>query len=309
VKEFIIKRLVVCLALLVFTSGITFFLLELAPGDPALMMLGQDATQEGLTALRREMGLDQPLLSRYATFLGDLFQGDMGVSYQTHRPVSQEIAATFPATLELSVASMVIAIIIGVPVGITCAIRQYSLTDRVVRFAVLIAVSLPVFWLGLMIIYLFSIVLGWFPSFGRGGLRHLVLPAVTMSCYSLAIIVRMTRSSMLEVLRCDYITATRAKGIHEFYVIYKHALRNALVPVITIIGLQFGVLLGGAVITETIFAWPGLGRLMVQAIFARDYPIIRGGVLMISACSILITLFVDIICSYINPSLKPVEKS
>ncbi|MEW6266199.1 MAG: ABC transporter permease [Thermodesulfobacteriota bacterium] len=303
-KDFIIKRIFVSLVLLIFASGITFFLLELAPGDPAVMLLGQDITKEGLAQLRTELGLDKSIYERYFIFVTSLIQGDLGVSFETRRPVVQEIKGTFPATLELAAASMFMAILIGVPIGITSAVRQYSLVDRVIRFSVLLAVSLPIFWLGLILIYFFAVVLGLFPSFGRGSWRHIILPASTMACYSIAVIVRMTRSSMLEVLRNEYITTARSKGIPEFFVVYKHALRNAMIPVVTIIGLQFGVLLGGAVITETVFAWPGLGRLMVQAIFSRDYPIIRAGILLIAGCFIGINLLVDILYGYIDPSVR-----
>lgn len=289
--------------LLVLISFIVFALLELAPGDPAKLLLGHDATEEGVIKLRAQLGLDRPFLERYFAFITKAFQGDFGRSYETRRLVVDEIRNAFPATLQLAVASLLIAVIIGIPAGITSAVHHHSAVDKTIRFFILIAVSLPTFWLGLMLILLFSITLRWFPSFGRGGLQHLVLPAVSLSCYSLAIIVRMTRSSMLEVLRNEYITTARAKGVPEFLVIYKHALRNAFIPVLTIIGLQFGILLGGAVITETIFAWPGIGRLLLQAIFSRDYPIIRVGILLISGCFVFINLIVDILYTYIDPTV------
>jgi len=304
VVEYVTKRIFTSFILLIFVSAITFFLLELAPGDPAVLLLGQDVTKKGLEGIRVELGLDKPAYTRYLIFLSNAFKGDFGISYATRRSVTEEIKSVFPATLELALASMFIAVFIGVPVGIISAVYQYKLGDKVIRFAVLIAVSLPIFWLGLMLIYFFAIVLRVLPSFGRGGWENLVLPAATMSCYSLAIIVRMTRSSMLEVLRNEYITTARAKGIPEFWVINKHALKNALIPVITIVGLQFGILLGGAVITETIFAWPGLGRLMLEAIFARDYPIMRTGILLIAVSFIFINLMVDILYAYVNPSIR-----
>ena len=302
--EYIAKRIFTSFILLIFVSAITFFLLELAPGDPAVLLLGQDVTQKGLEDLRVELGLDKPASTRYLIFLSNAFKGDFGLSYTTKRPVTEEIKSVFPATLELAFASMIIAVFIGVPVGIISAVYQYRLTDKIIRFAVLIAVSLPIFWLGLMLIYLFAIVLGILPSFGRGEWDNLVLPAATMACYSLAIIIRMTRSSMLEVLRNEYITTARAKGIPEFWVINKHALKNALIPVITIVGLQFGILLGGAVITETIFAWPGLGRLMLEAIFARDYPIMRAAILLVAGSFIFINFVVDVLYAYVNPSIR-----
>lgn len=298
---YILRRIISSFFLLLLVSAITFFLLELAPGDPAVMLLGQDATEEGIKQLRQELGLDKPAITRYFLFLSSLFQGDLGRSFETQRLVYEEIKNAFPATIQLAVASLLIAVMIGIPVGITSAVRQYSLLDKVIRFSVLILVSMPIFWLGLMFILLFSIILKLLPSYGKGEWQHLILPAVSLACYSLAIIIRMTRSSMLEVLRNEYITTARSKGIPEFFVIYKHALKNALIPVVTIIGLQFGTLLGGAVITETVFAWPGLGRLMVQAIFSRDYPLIRAGILLISGCFVLINVLVDILYTYIDP--------
>lgn len=298
---YILRRIISSFFLLLLVSAIVFFLLELAPGDPAVMLLGQDATEEGIKQLRQELGLDKPAITRYFLFLSSLFQGDLGRSFETQRLVYEEIKNAFPATIQLAVASLLIAVMIGIPVGITSAVRQYSLLDKVIRFSVLILVSMPIFWLGLMFILLFSIILKLLPSYGKGEWQHLILPAASLACYSLAIIIRMTRSSMLEVLRNEYITTARSKGIPEFFVIYKHALKNALIPVVTIIGLQFGTLLGGAVITETVFAWPGLGRLMVQAIFSRDYPLIRAGILLISGCFVLINVLVDILYTYIDP--------
>jgi peptide/nickel transport system permease protein len=300
---YILRRIISSFFLLLLVSAITFFLLELAPGDPAVMLLGQDATEEGIKQLRQELGLDKPAITRYFLFLSSLFQGDLGRSFETQRLVFEELKNAFPATIELAVASLLLAIIIGIPVGITSAVRQYSLLDKVIRFSVLILASMPIFWLGLMFILLFSLILKLLPSYGRGEWQHLILPAASLSCYSLAIIIRMTRSSMLEVLRNEYITTARSKGIPEFVVIYKHALKNALIPIVTIVGLQFGTLLGGAVLTETVFAWPGLGRLLVQAIFSRDYPLIRAGIILISGCFVLINVLVDILYTYIDPTV------
>ncbi len=302
--SYIIRRLLASIVLLLCVSIIIFLLLEMAPGDPAMMLLGQDVTEEGLAQVRKDLGLDKPLHQRYLLFIGDALKGDFGRSFETQRTVKEEISHAFPATLKLSIASLIIAVAVGIPVGITSAVRQYSALDNVVRFSVLIGVSLPIFWLGLMLILLFSVVLHWLPAFGSGSWRHLVLPAASLATYSLAIIIRMTRSSMLEVLRNEYITTARAKGIPERFVIYKHALKNALIPVVTIVGLQFGILLGGAVLTETVFSWPGIGRLMVQAIFSRDYPIIRAGILLLSGCFIIINLIVDLIYVYLDPTVS-----
>lgn len=278
-------------------------LLELAPGDPAVMLLGQDATKDGITQMRAELGLDKPIYERYWVFLIEALKGNLGRSFVTRRHVSKEIKSAFLATLELTVASLLISILIGIPAGVISAVHHYSLADKIIRFTILIAASIPIFWLGLMLILLFSVILKLLPSFGRGGLEYLILPAASLSCFSLAIIIRMTRSSMLEILRNEYITTARAKGIPEGIVIYKHALRNALIPVVTIIGLQFGTLLGGAVLTETVFAWPGVGRMMVEAIFARDYPVIRAGILLVGMCFVFINLLVDILYMYIDPTV------
>lgn len=301
--SYILKRVLTSCILLFLVSVVIFLLLELAPGDPAVMMLGMDATQETIAQLRAELGLDKPIYERYCTFFVNALRGDFGRSFGTQRLVTEEIKYAFPATLELAVASLLIAVSVGIPIGVMSAVRQYSLLDKLIRFSVLIAASLPIFWLGLMAILVFSVVLKLLPSFGRGGWEHLILPSVSLSCYSVAIVIRMTRSSMLEVLRNEYITTVRAKGMPDFVVVYKHAFRNALIPVVTIIGLQFGILLGGAVLTETVFAWPGVGTLMVQAIFSRDYPVIRAGVLLVSGCFIVINLLVDIIYSYIDPTV------
>jgi peptide/nickel transport system permease protein len=300
---YIIKRILASFVLLILMSTITFFIIEMTPGDPATLLLGQDATEKSIAMFRAEMGLDKAIYERYYNFISNAIRLDFGRSFQTQRPVIEEIKKAFPATLELSILSLLVAISIGIPAGVSSAVYQYSLFDKFIRFSVLLAVSIPIFWLGLMLILMFSVYLKLLPSFGRGGLQNLILPTATLSAYSVAIIIRMTRSSMLEVIRNEYITVARAKGLSNFNVIYKHALMNALIPIVTVIGLQFGFLLGGAVITETVFAWPGIGRLLMQAVFSRDYPVIRAGVLLISACFILVNLFVDILYHYIDPTV------
>jgi len=308
VAYYVLRRIINAFVILLLVSLIVFLLLELAPGDPAAMQLGHTATKEGVAQLRAELGLDRPLHQRYLSFLVDTLKGNLGRSYANRRPVIAEIRYAFPATLELSVVSLIIAIIIGVPLGITSAVHQNSLTDKVIRFSVILDISIPIFWLGMMLILVFSVIFALLPSYGRTEWYSIILPAVSMCGYPLGFIIRMTRSSMLEVLRNEYITAARAKGIPERLVIYKHALRNALIPVVTIVGLMFGTLMGGAVLTETVFAWPGIGRLMVQAIFSRDYPIIRAGILLSSATFILINLVVDIAYTYINPAVVIYKK-
>lgn len=302
-SSFIIRRILISVVILFFVTIIVFVLLEFAPGDPAQIIMGWDGTKEAIAEVRTKLGLDQPIYKRWLKFMVGALKGDFGQSYITPRSVSEEIKRAFPVTLQLAMVSLLISVVIGISVGVIAAVKQYSLIDELTRFFVLISVAIPIFWLGLMLILVFSVTFRILPSFGWGGWKHIILPAVSLSTYSTAIIARMTRSSMLEVLKSDYITTARAKGTPEFIVIWKHALKNSLIPVTTVIGLQFGFLLGGAVLTETVFALPGIGRLMVQAIFSRDYPIIRACILMVSVCFITINLVVDILYSYIDPTV------
>ncbi|MBT9166636.1 MAG: Glutathione transport system permease protein GsiC [Chloroflexi bacterium] len=233
-----------------------------------------------------------------------LLQGDLGISTHSRRPVTTEIWDRFPNTVELAVAAMAIATLIGVVAGVISATKRNSIFDNASMLVALFGVSVPVFWMGLMLMLLFAVILGWLPATGRGTILHLLLPSITLATASTAIIARMTRSSMLEVLHQDFITTARAKGLREQIVVYKHALKNALIPVVTIIGLQFGLLLSGAVITETVFAWPGVGRLMVGSIMARDFPVVQGTVLLIALTFVFINLFVDILYSFLDPRIR-----
>lgn len=302
--SYIGQRLIMAIFVLFGVTLLVFAMLRLIPGDPARTIAGDLATQEFVEQVRKEFGLDRPLYVQYFTFLGKLLRADLGISIRSRRPVAQEIWERFPNTVELAVTSMLIASVIGLTVGIISATRRYSIFDNISMAVALIGVSMPVFWQGLMLMLLFSVVLGWLPVAGRGTVYHLILPAVTLGTSFAAIIIRMTRSSMLDVLRQDFMTTARSKGLRERVVIYKHALKNALIPVVTVIGLQFGFLLSGSVITETVFAWPGVGRLIVDAIGARDYPVVQGGVLLFAMVFVLINLFVDVLYSLIDPRIR-----
>ncbi len=302
--NYIIKRLLLVLPVLLAVTFVIFTLLYFTPGNPAKAMLGEVASPEALAALEEELGLNDPFLVRYFDYLLGLLQGDMGTSYRTDRPVSEELFNRLPTTLNLALLSIVIAVAIGIPVGIISATKQYSWFDNISMVFALLGVSMPNFWQGMVLILVFAVWLGILPVSGFTTPAHWILPAVTIGTSTAAIIARMTRSSMLEVNRQDYIRTARAKGQKESVVIMKHQLKNALIPVITVVGLQFGALLGGAVLTETIFAVPGIGRYMVEAIKNRDYPVIQGGVLLIAVIFTFVNLFVDILYAYADPRIK-----
>jgi peptide/nickel transport system permease protein/oligopeptide transport system permease protein len=283
---------------------IVFAMMRLAPGDPAQLLAGEFADAETIELIRERFGLNQSIPEQFLRFVGGVVQGDLGRSTRSNREVTADLAVYFPNTLELALGAIAVAILLGIPMGIIAALRPNTPVDLVVMLAALLGMSMPVFWFGLLAILIFSVELGWFPVAGRGTLRHLVLPAITLSASSLAIIARMTRSSMLEVLGQDFIRTARAKGLFGRGVVLKHALRNALVPVVTVVGLQFGALLAGAVITETVFTWPGIGSLLVQSILARDYPVVQGAVLLIAVSFIIVNLIVDLIYGYIDPRIR-----
>jgi peptide/nickel transport system permease protein len=286
-------------------SLIIFSIMYFTPGDPARMILGEQATDEQLETLRREMGLKDPFLVRYFKYVkGIVFHGDLGTSYFTKLPVAVEISTRFPTTLLLATLSIIFAVILGVSAGIISATRQYSLFDNLATALSLFGVSMPTFWQGLMLIILFSVWLGWLPASGFQGPKYWILPVLSIGPSTSATIMRMTRSSMLEVLRQDYIRTARAKGLNESAVIMKHALPNAFIPVLTVIGLSFGGLLGGAVIAESIFSIPGLGKLMVDSIKTRNYPVIQGGILYIAIAFSVVNLVVDILYAYVDPRIK-----
>lgn len=287
--------------------GVTFIIymiMSFAPGDPAKVILGEQATPEQIQQLREDMGLNDPVIIQYGRYIFKLFQLDMGTSYKTKNNVSEEIVARFPNTLKLALAASCIAIILSIPLGILAAVKQNTIIDGVSMFVALLGVSMPVFWLGLLLILTFSLRLGWFPSNGAEGWKSLVLPACTLGFMHMAAIARTTRSSMLEVIRQDYIRTARSKGVREGIVIRKHALKNALIPTITVVGIQIGGLLAGSVLTESVFAWPGVGRLMIQSIQGRDIPMVLGCIIVFSVCFSVINLAVDLLYGFVDPRIK-----
>lgn len=302
--RYLVRRLVYTIPTLLGVTVAVFLLVRLIPGDPARVIAGLLATPEEVERLRVELGLNRPLYVQYVHFLHGIFTGNLGISAATRTPVLTEIASRFPATLMLAVTSTLIAGGLGILAGVTSATAYNSWLDYTVMTAALAGVSIPVFWLGIMLMLLFSVYLHWLPAGGYGGVAHLILPVITLGAFSLAIIARITRSSLLETLGMDYVRTAHAKGLPHRAVMYQHALRNSLIPVITVIGLQFGSLLGGAVLTETTFAWPGLGRLLVGAISSRDYPIIQGIVLLFAVLFVAVNLAVDILYAYVDPRIR-----
>ena len=302
--KFILKRLLVTIPVLLGVILIIFILMSLTEGDPALMMLGDMATPEEIEALRDELGLNNPFHIRYFSYVWDVIRGDLGVSYATREPVFEVVMSRLPATFRLSLFSCLFAILIGVPMGIISAVKQYSFTDNLTRVLALLGIAMPNFWLALMLVLFFSVALGWLPPSGLYGPAYYILPSISISAVSLATFARMTRSSMLEVIRQDYIRTARAKGQKESIIVFRHALHNALIPIIAVVGLQFAVVLGGAVVNEQIFAIPGIGNLMVSAIRARDFPVVQGAVLVIAVLFCLLNLFVDLLYSFVDPRIK-----
>jgi len=302
--SYVIRRLLMVIPILLGITLASFMILQLVPGDPAQIILGLEAEPEQLDALRQKLGLDKPVLVQYAVFLKNTLKGDLGESIRTRNDVVAEIWPRFLNTLRLTVTSILLATVIGLVVGCIAAMRQNTKVDYLVMAGVLLGISTPTFWSGLLIILVFSVYLGWFPAGGATGFASLVLPAVTLAAPAAAMTARMARSSLLEVFRQDYIRTARAKGQKESKVIYKHALRNALIPTLTVVGLQFGYLMGGAVLVETIFTWPGLGRLLVDAIFNRDYPVVQGGIMIFAFSFVIVNLIVDILYAYLDPRIS-----
>ena len=301
---YLIRRLSALIVVLFGVSIIVFAMLHFIPGDPAALLAGEDASSEDIEQIRKNLKLDRPLYVQYLTFIGKACVGDFGTSLRTYREVSEELAVRFPRTLILAVLSLCISVIIGMPAGIISATRQYSIFDYSSMLVAIIGVSMPTFWSGLLAMYLFSVKLGWFPTAGSGTFRHVVLPAATLGLSAAAIIARLTRSTMLEVLHNDYIRTARSKGLAEFRVIWKHALKNAMIPTVTIIGLRFGYLMAGAVVTETVFAYPGLGMFLVESIRWRDYPVVQGAILLIAASFVLVNLLVDLSYALLDSRIR-----
>ena len=292
--------------------GITFLvfmIMQLAPGDPVRMILGDSAEPEAIEAMREEMGLNDPVLVQYGRYMVNLLHGDMGTSYTNQRPVAHEVFSRVPATFELALVSAVVSILIAIPLGVVAAVKQNTLFDNLSMVLSLVGISMPAFWLALMLMLVFSLRLGWFPVQGNSdGWRSFVLPSIAIGFMNMAAIARTTRSSMLETIRQDYIRTARSKGISEGEVIMHHAFGNALIPTITVVGVQLGGLLGGAVLTETVFAWPGLGRLMVQAVNGRDVPVVMGCIVILSIGFSIVNLIVDLAYGFIDPRGRTMYK-
>jgi len=302
--RYLVRRLLLTIPVLLGVATLVFSLIHFIPGDPAQAMLGEGAAPEDVAQLRVRLGLDRPLLVQYGSFLQGLARGDLGVSLRNDQPVLQQILERMPATAELAFASMAVAVLIALPLGIVAAVWRGTAVDYGAMTLSLVGISIPNFWLGPLLAIVFSVELGWLPVGGRGTLAHLVLPAVTLGAALASILARMTRASLLEELREPYVLAARAKGVSRSRAILHHAFRNSLIPIVTIIGLQFGVVLTGAVITETIFAWPGIGRLLIQSISFRDYPTVQGCVLLIAVTYVGVNLITDLTYGFLDPRIR-----
>ena len=302
--KFVIKRILMLIPILIGVTFIVFGILSLTPGDPGTLILGLDAKPEAIAKMNHDLGYDKPFLVRFFDYLLGIFRGDFGKSYLSGKPVYDEILQRFPTTLKLATMSLILAVIIGLIIGIISAIRQYSLLDVVSTVIAMFAASIPQFWLGLMLMLIFSLKLKWLPTSGLDSIKGFILPSVTLATGLAAAILRLTRSAMLETIRQDYIRTARSKGVPEMIVIWKHALKNALLPVITVIGMSFGALMGGAVLVESVFGLPGLGTLTLTAIRSKDIPMVMASQLFFSAIFMLIMLLVDILYAFVDPRVK-----
>lgn len=309
--KYTIKKLMASIPVLLGVSIMVFMIMQLTPGDPARIIAGPEAYEEDIEAIRVRLGLNDPIHVQYLRFLGKAVQGDFGTSIRSGRVVSQELLNRFPYTIELAFFALLFAAVPAVFLGVMAAVRRNSFFDTFSMSTSLIGLSMPNFWLGIMLMLLFSLKLGWLPPSGRGGpiwtlegFKHVLLPALTLGISAMATIARLTRSSMLEVLSLDYVRTARSKGLAERVVIYRHALRNAMIPVITIVGLQMGFLLGGSVITETVFNWPGIGVQLVQGINSRDFPVVQGGVLLVASVFVFVNLLVDLMYGLVDPRIR-----
>ena len=303
--KYVLKRLVILIPIVIALTFFVFTILYMTPGDPTEIILGSDYTEEASIQLKQELGLDQPFIVQYVTYLKNLACGNFGISYITRAPVGEQLAARFPNTFKIVIAAMIFCVVVGMPIGIRSATKPDSLFSKITMVIGLMGVSMPVFWLGLLLILLFSVHLGWLPSSGMdNGFKSLILPAVTVGANYMANTMRTTRSSMLESIRQDYIRTARAKGVSERDVIYDHALGNALMPTITVVGLNVGALLGGVVYCETVFSIPGTGRLLVESINKRDAPCVLGCLVIMAICVAVSNLIVDLIYAYIDPRIK-----
>lgn len=301
--RYIVRRLLYLIPTMIGLSIISFAVMRLT-GDPAVMVLGDSATREVLEAYRVEHGLDAPLHIQYLRYMGGVLVGDFGESLRYRLPVGKLLMMRLPATLELGGSALALSLVVGIPIGVLSAVRRSGFVDYFLRGIVLLAQAVPGFYLGILLILVFAVKLGWLPTGGRDGLRNLVLPTIALGTYLVALIVRFTRSAMLDVLHEDYVRTAQAKGLRPRRVIFGHAFKNAMIPLVTVIGLQTAVLMGGAVVTETVFAWPGLGRFTVDAIYARDFPVVQTVVLFIAVLVVLINLVVDIVYGFVDPRVR-----
>jgi peptide/nickel transport system permease protein len=301
---YIRRRLLQSIVVVWGVSVLVFFLLRLAPGDPVSLLLSETASPEQMEAVREKWGLNEPIAVQYMVFLGRALRGDLGDSLFFQEPAMEVLLERMPATLQLSAVALLFSLSVAIPIGMMSALKRDTFWDYLGTGLAMLGQAIPPYWLGIMLILIFSVGLGWFPTSGRGTVWHLVLPAITLGSVLMALITRLVRSGMLDVLGEDYIRTARAKGLHERRVIVRHALRNILIPLVTVVGLQLGALFGGAVITESIFAWPGVGRLALQAINARDYPLVQASVLFISVVYVFLNLAVDILYVYLDPRIR-----
>ena len=302
-KSYLLRRLWQSLLVIFGVSVVVFLILHLT-GDPAALMLPPDATAEDIAKFRHDMGFDDPVAVQYVRFLKGAVRGDFGQSIRHGEPAMGLVVERLPATFELAGAGLVIALALAIPAGIVSAVRRNTSIDYISTVVALLGQAMPTFWLGIMLILVFSVRLNWLPSSGRGDVEHLILPAITLGLFTTARITRLTRSGMLEVLGQDYIRTARAKGMGEPPVVWKHALKNAAIPIVTIVGIELGTLLGGSVITETIFAWQGVGRLSVQAIFNRDYPVVQSAVFLLASTFVIVNFLVDVVYTYLDPRIR-----
>ncbi len=301
---YILRRLLMLIPVLFGVVLVSFSLLHLVPGDPAQILAGEVATAQDIARIRAEYGLDKPLVVQFGHFVWNAARGDFGISIQSRHPVKELLLQRLTFTLQLSLASILVASTIGLLAGIISSTRQYSVFDTASMLGALFGISMPIFWLGILLILVFAVKLHWLPSGGTGSLRYLVLPAIALGSASAAVIARMTRASMLEVARQDYIRTARATGYAERVVIFRHGLKNAMIPVLTVFGLEFGYMLGGAVLTETVFSLPGIGRLLVEGIFARDYPVVQGAMILVATTFVLVNLLTDVAYAFFDPRIR-----
>ncbi len=302
--RFLARRVLLTVPVLLGVATLVFSLIHLIPGDPVQSMLGDAASPESVAELRTKLGLDRPLYAQYAAFLTGLAKGNLGTSLRTNEPVTSAIAARMPATVELGLAAMLVAVAVAIPLGLIAAVWAGTSVDHAATTLALLGISIPNFWLGPLLAIVFSVTLGWLPVSGRGTLAHLVLPAITLGAPLAAVLARMTRASVIEELRELYVTAARARGVSATRAVLKHAFRNSLIPIVTVLGLQVGAVLTGAVITETIFAWPGVGRLLIQSIGFRDYPLVQGCILLIAVTYVSVNLLTDLAYGFLDPRIR-----